>query len=107
MNSWLVSVETIARNLYAQGISGNVLLNVTGCSKITPELIQAFKEKTGVPLRVGYGMSEILCITVNKSESRDKLGSVGTPTKDVEVQLVDDEVCVKGPNLMLEYWHEA
>jgi long-chain acyl-CoA synthetase len=60
-----------------------------------------------VPLRVGYGMSEILCITVNKSESRDKLGSVGTPTKDVEVQLVDDEVCVKGPNLMLGYWHEA
>jgi long-chain acyl-CoA synthetase len=85
----------------------SVRLNVTGGSKITPELIDAFKEKTGVPLRVGYGMSEILCITVNKSESRDKLASVGTPTKDVEVKLVDDEVCVKGPNLMLGYWHEA
>jgi long-chain acyl-CoA synthetase len=52
-------------------------------------------------------MSEILCITVNKSESRDKLASVGQLTKDVEVKLVDDEVCVKGPNLMLGYWHEA
>ena len=60
-----------------------------------------------MPLRVGYGMSEILCITVNKSESREKLASVGRPTKDVEVKLVDDEVCVKGPNLMLGYWHEA
>ena len=85
----------------------SVRLNLTGGSKITPELILAFKEKTGVPLRVGYGMSEILCITVNKSESRDKLASVGKPTKDVEVQLVDDEVCVQGPNLMLGYWHEA
>ena len=85
----------------------SVRLNVTGGSKITPELIDAFKEKTGVPLRVGYGMSEILCITINKSESRDKLASVGKPTKDVEVKLVDDEVCVKGPNLMLGYWHEA
>ncbi len=85
----------------------SVRLNVTGGSKITPELIDAFKEKTGVPLRVSYGMSEILCITVNKSDSRDKLASVGKPTKDVEVKLVDDEVCVKGPNLMLGYWHEA
>ena len=24
----------------------------------------------------------------------------------MEVKLVDDEVCVKGPNLMLGYWHE-
>jgi acyl-CoA synthetase (AMP-forming)/AMP-acid ligase II len=48
-----------------------------------------------------------LCITVNKSESRDKLASVGKPTKDVEIKLVDDEVCVKGPNLMLGYWREA
>ena len=85
----------------------SVRLNVTGGSKITPELIDAFKEKTGVTLRVAYGMSEILCITINKSESRDKLGSVGKPTKDVEVKLVDDEVCVKGPNLMLGYWREA
>jgi len=85
----------------------SVRVNVTGGSKITPELIDAFKEKTGVPLRVGYGMSEILCITINKSESRQKLASVGRPTKDVEVKLVDDEVCVKGPNLMLGYWHEA
>ena len=85
----------------------SVRVNVTGGSKITPELIDAFKEKTGVPLRVGYGMSEILCITINKSESRDKLASVGKPTKDVEVELTDDEVCVKGPNLMLGYWREA
>ena len=85
----------------------SVRVNVTGGSKITPELIDAFKEKTGVPLRVGYGMSEILCITINKSESREKLASVGQPTKDVEVKLVDDEVCVKGPNLMLGYWREA
>jgi long-chain acyl-CoA synthetase len=28
MNSWLVSAETIARNLYAQGISGNVLISL-------------------------------------------------------------------------------
>jgi long-chain acyl-CoA synthetase len=84
----------------------SVRVNVTGGSKITPELIDAFKEKTGVPLRVGYGMSEILCITVNKSESRDKLASVGKPTEHVQVKLVDDEVCVKGPNLMLGYWHE-
>ena len=85
----------------------SVRVNVTGGSKITPELIDAFKEKTGVPLRIGYGMSEILCITINKSESREKLASVGQPTKDVEVKLVDDAVCVKGPNLMLGYWREA
>ena len=102
LNHDIVNSPSLSRADFA-----SVRVNVTGGSKITPELIDAFKEKTGVPLRVGYGMSEILCITVNKSESRDKLASVGKPTKDVEVKLVDDEVCVKGPNLMLGYWHEA
>jgi long-chain acyl-CoA synthetase len=102
LNHDIVNSASLSRADFAP-----VRVNVTGGSKITPELIDAFKDKTGVPLRVGYGMSEILCITVNKSESRDKLASVGKPTKDVEVQLVDDEVCVKGPNLMLGYWREA
>ena len=102
LNHDIVNSPSLSRADFA-----SVRVNVTGGSKITPELIDAFKEKTGVPLRVSYGMSEILCITINKSESRDKLASVGKLTKNVEVKLVDDEVCVKGPNLMLGYWHEA
>ncbi|HEY5742688.1 MAG TPA: long-chain fatty acid--CoA ligase [Terrimicrobiaceae bacterium] len=102
LNHDIVNSPSVSRADFA-----SVRVNVTGGSKITPELIYAFKEKTGVPLRVGYGMSEILCITINKSESRDKLASIGKPTKDVEVRLVDDEVCVQGPNLMSGYWREA
>src|ERR1700752_604836 len=101
LNHDIVNSASLSRADFAP-----VRVNVTGGSKITPELIDAFKEKTGASLRVGYGMSEILCITVNKSESRDKLASVGKPTKDVQLKLVDDEVCVDGPNLMLGYWRE-
>jgi hypothetical protein len=34
-------------------------------------------------------MSEVLCITMNKSPNPDKLGSIGIATKDVTIFLID------------------
>jgi long-chain acyl-CoA synthetase len=95
----------------------SVRVNLTGGDKITQALLKNFKEKTHVTLRQGYGMSEVLCITVNKSSAPHKLGSIGTPTKELSIFLVDKnqqpvsegqvgEVLVSGPNVMLNYWHD-
>jgi len=96
----------------------SVRVNLTGGDKITQSLLNAFKEKTNVSLRQGYGMSEVLCITMNKSSSANKLGSIGTATRDVKISLMDKnhqpvpngqvgEVLVSGPNIMLKYWDDA
>jgi len=95
----------------------SIRVNLTGGDKITKSLLKNFKEKTNVGLRQGYGMSEVLCITMNKSPYPNKLGSIGTATKDVTIFLMDNnrqpvpmgqvgEVLVSGPNVMLKYWHD-
>ena len=96
----------------------SVRVNLTGGDKITKSLLKKFKEKTNVSLRQGYGMSEVLCITINKSPYPNKLGSIGTATKDVTIILADKnhqpvsagqvgEVLVSGPNVMLKYWNDV
>lgn len=95
----------------------SVRVNLTGGDKITKLLLKQFKEKTNVSLRQGYGMSEVLCITMNKSPYPNKLGSIGTATKEVTIFLMDKnhqpvppgqvgEVLVSGPNVMLKYWND-
>ncbi len=96
----------------------SVRVNLTGGDKITKSLLQDFKTKTNVALCQGYGMSEVLCITMNKSHDPNKLGSIGTATKDVTIFLMDKngkpvragqvgEVYVSGPNVMSHYWNDT
>lgn len=96
----------------------SVRVCLTGGDKITQALLHDFKTKTHVALRQGYGMSEVLCITMNKSLAADKQGSIGTATKDVTITLLDKnrqpvptgevgEVCVHGRNVMLKYWQDV
>lgn len=93
----------------------SVRLNVTGGDKVTKQLIIQFKEKTGVPLVLSYGLSEILCIAINKSDDPRKIGSVGKAMKGIQMKLLDKnskpvmqgdagELWVRGPNMMLGYW---
>jgi long-chain acyl-CoA synthetase len=94
-----------------------ITLNLSGGDKISQELMENFKEKTGVPIRLGYGMSECLLLTVNKSRQTEKMGSVGQAAKHADIRLLDPslqpvalgeigEVWVKGPHCMLGYWKE-
>lgn len=89
-----------------------ITLNLTGGDRISEELVRAFKDKTGIPLRLAYGMSECLLIAVNKDELA---GTVGQVAKNTTIQLRDQklnptifgkegEVWIKGPNCMLGYW---
>lgn len=93
----------------------SVRINFTGGDRISKEFILAFEQKTKIHLQQGYGMSEILCITANKSRELNKVGSIGKETKKVSISLLNDNLepiennmpgiaWVTGPNLMLGYW---
>ncbi|GAA1949140.1 ATP-dependent acyl-CoA ligase [Nocardioides panacihumi] len=64
---------------------------VIGAGGGVPAALQRnFEERYGVKLIEMYGMTEALCITHNTPE-RNRLGSVGLPTPELETQLVDAE----------------
>ena len=75
-----------------------------------------WKEKTGIPIYEGYGMTEIAPISVNTVENGTKLGSAGKAVPDTVIDIVDietgtqvltngeiGEIRVKGPHMMMEY----
>ena len=61
----------------------------------------------GLPVLQGYGMTEASpVVSVNRTDDNVP-ESVGPPLDDVEVRLGEaDELLVRGPNVMLGYWHD-
>jgi len=94
----------------------SVRANITGGDKVLPSLVKDFTHKTNVPPYWGYGMSELIGITINKSHNPEKIGSVGTVVPSVKIRLLDTqnqivslgkigEVWVSSPHMMLGYWN--
>jgi long-chain acyl-CoA synthetase len=88
-----------------------------GGASIPMEVLQAFKQRFGVPLLEGYGLSETSpAASFNMPYLPQKPGTVGVPLYGVEFRLerVDGtivtepgepgEICIKGPNVMKGYY---
>ncbi len=77
-------LDKIARNMRA-AVSGGAALSL--------DILERFEEKYGFPLRQGYGLSEASpVITIDRTATPRKIGSVGVPAWGVDVRIVDDEL---------------
>lgn len=95
----------------------HVRVPYSGGAALPVEILQKFKEKYGVPILEGYGLSECSPVaTVNPLEGERKPGSIGRAISGVEVKIFDDndnevprntpgELVVKGPNVMKGYYN--
>ncbi len=79
---------------------------VSGGGYLSPDLSEELL-KAGINVAQGYGMSECSPkITAPDYERRDKLASVGHPVTGAIIRIVDGEIQIKSPSVMLGYYND-
>lgn len=97
---------------------------IAGGAPLPREVQETFNRITGGSLVEGYGLTECSpVVAANPLQGQVKNGTVGTPFPSTEIRIVgleaeadgsfadvepgaEGELCVKGPQLMLEYWKQ-
>jgi long-chain acyl-CoA synthetase len=110
-SAWL----ELARSGTTPDLSG-VRLSVSGAAPLPPETLLEFRERFGLTIWEGYGLTEAgPAVTTNALGTEARPGSIGLPLPGLEVKLVDErgdpveegdpgEILVRGPNVFAGYW---
>src|SRR5580658_6639913 len=89
---------------------------ISGGAALPVEVLRGFEEAFGCAVLEGYGLSETSPVASFNHPGRErKPGSIGTPIRDVQMRVVDDddhevpqgevgEIVIRGPNVMKGYW---
>ena len=99
-------------------IMGNVRYCFSAAASMAAETVHQWKERTGLSIYEGYGMTEASPTVAYNHQYRHVIGSVGTAVPGVEIQIRDEngnilqsnsagEVCVRGPNIMKGYYNNV
>ncbi len=79
-------------------------------------LAEEFEAKTGVPVRMGFGLTETSPTTHVQPDEAPRPGTCGTPISDTEQRIVDTEtgrelppgqageILIRGPQVMKGFW---
>ncbi|MBI5445115.1 MAG: long-chain fatty acid--CoA ligase [Deltaproteobacteria bacterium] len=89
----------------------------SAASSLPGEIARRWKERFGLDVNEGYGLTETTPFATYNHEFRHKEGSVGTAIMDVEVIIAGSdgnevprgdlgEIWIKGPNVMREYYRK-
>jgi long-chain acyl-CoA synthetase len=98
----------ILDKLVARGVrerlGGNLKYVIVGGAPLSEDIAKTFIA-LGIPLLQGYGLTESSpVVSVNTIES-NRPDSIGLPLRGVQVKVAEeDELWVKGENVMLGYW---
>lgn len=90
-----------------------------GAMPIPTECKKRWEEITGVPMILGYGLTEASPETHSSPPNRVKPGTIGIPIIDTDAKIVDEEtgtkempmgetgeLIIKGPQVMKGYWND-
>ncbi|MFW5799720.1 MAG: AMP-dependent synthetase/ligase [Spirochaetota bacterium] len=85
---------------------GRIVFAVSGSSPLARHIAYFFYGAK-IPVLEGYGLTEASPIVSTNTLERNKIGTVGTPFKSVEIKKGEDsELLVRGPNVMLGYYKD-
>ena len=102
--AWPPLQRLVANNVLAQ-FGGRLRVAISGGAPIAEPVVRLFLA-LGLDVLQGYGMTETSpVVAVNTPEDNDPR-SVGRALPGVEVRIGDNnELMVRGPSVMLGYWH--
>lgn len=92
----------------------------SGGAPLALEIVEQFRELTGVQVTDGWGMSETTAAgTFTPRHGVQKPGSCGLPLPRIDMKVIDTndaarelapgeygELCIRGPNVMRGYWQQ-
>ena len=103
--AWPVLERLVAHKILAR-LGGRLRLAISGGAPLAPKLSHCFIG-LGLPLLQGYGLTETAPIVTGNTVEDNLPDSVGVPLPGVEVRLAaNNELLVRGPNVMLGYWND-
>ncbi len=101
--AWPLLGRLVADKVQAR-LGGRLRIAICGGAPLPPRIGEAFIA-LGLPLLQGYGMTEASPVVSANHPDDNIPTSVGTPLDGVEVSLGEqDELLVRGDNVMLGYW---
>lgn len=106
---FMIAVPTIYISLLKNYEKGrfdisSLKYGITGGSYLRESIHKEIKEKMGIELLQGYGLTETMPITCNP-HSKNKAGSLGVPGHEVKVKITRGEILVGGPTVMKGYYN--
>jgi len=88
------------------GMGGRVSCFISGGAPLGRELAEWYAW-VGIRIHEGYGLTETSPVIAVNTPGAHKLGTVGKPLGNVEVQIADDgEILVRGASVFHGYWNQ-
>ncbi len=85
-------------------LGGNMRITPTAGAPLSAE-IQSFMRSVGVPVTMGYGLTESTATVTAFPMYNYKIGSAGKPLEGIEIKIgKNDEILVKAPTIMKGYY---
>src|ERR1022692_942566 len=102
--SWKIAERLVFSKVRA-GMGGRAEEFISGGAPLGRELAEWYAD-IGIPIHEGYGLTETSPVIAVNTPRAHKLGTVGKPLPNVDVQIADDgEVLVRGPSIFRGYWN--
>ncbi len=85
---------------------GRLRFCITGGAALPDEIYLIFTG-AGISIMQGYGLTETSPVISSNNPTAVRVGTVGRPIRNVEVRIAEDgEIEVRGPGVMLGYYHK-
>jgi long-chain acyl-CoA synthetase len=98
--------DTIIYSKFREFFGGRLRFCITGGAALSDDIYLIFTG-AGISIMQGYGLTETSPVISSNNPTAFRVGTVGRPIRDVEVRIAEDgEIEVRGPNVMLGYYHK-